>query len=117
MIAPGDTVQRTRLFDAADLADFAALTGTAPGGDVPDALVAGLLSCVLGMDLPGPGTGWLKQTLHHHARARCGEVLTASVSVTRVREDKRLVNLDCRITGDGGRSILTGQALMLLAPV
>ena len=116
MIHVGDTACLSRAFTAQDIADFAVLTGEAPSPQVPDALVAALLSCVLGMHLPGPGTGWLKQTLHHHAAAQPGEVLTARVTVTRLRPDQRLADLDCRIEGRGGRPVLSGRALMLLAP-
>ena len=116
MIRSGDSASLSRAFTARDIAALAALTGGPVTADVPDALVAAMLSCLLGMHLPGPGTGWLKQTLHHHAAARRDERLTARVTVTRLRPDKRLADLDCSVHGDGGRAILSGRALMLLAP-
>ena len=116
MIRVGDRASLSRSFAAADLAAFAALACGGPVDTVPEPLIAALFSCLLGTRLPGPGTGWLKQTLHHHAAARRDERLTARVTVTRLRPDKRLADLDCSVHGDGGRAILSGRALMLLAP-
>lgn len=82
---------------------------------VPDALLGGLFSCLLGTRLPGPGTGWLKQELHHFAAARVGEPLTAEVEVIRLRPEKNLVDLMCICTGNDGRLLCRGRALMLLS--
>lgn len=115
-LQPGDRASLSRSFSAADLADFAALTGASLGENVPEPLIAGLFSCLLGTQLPGPGTGWLKQEMHHHAKAGLDEPLTAEVEITRLRPEKRLVDLACRCHGAGGRAICSGRALMLLAP-
>lgn len=116
MIAPGNSATLVRRFGPDDLAAFAALTGWPVGASVPDPLIGALLSCLLGTRLPGPGTGWLKQDLTHHAAAAVDEPLTARVTVTRVRPVQRLVDLDCAVTGRDGRAIASGRALMLLAP-
>jgi len=42
-------------------------------------LVASLISCVLGTELPGPGSIYLSQQLSCRAPARAGEHLTAKV--------------------------------------
>lgn len=110
----GDFAELTRRWTASDLADFAALTGWSAGDGVPDPLIGAMLSSLLGTRLPGPGTGWLKLDLTHHAVARTDEVLTARVTVTRLRPVKRLADLACVVTGDGARAIATGRALMLL---
>jgi len=116
MIRVGDRASLSRSFSAADLAAFAALAGGDPVDTVPEPLIAALFSCLLGTRLPGPGTGWLKQSLHHHAAALPDEVLTASVQVTRLRPEKRLADLSCICLGAGGHTICEGRALMLLAP-
>lgn len=116
MIRAGDRACLTRAFGPDDLATFAVLSGASPGGTVPEPLIGALFSCLLGTRLPGPGTGWLKQTLHHHAPARLLEHLTASVEVTRLRPDKRLADLDCTCLGADDRLICTGRALMLVSP-
>ena len=116
MMRPGDCASLTRAFTAADLAAFAALSGAVPGDTVPDPLIGALFSCLLGTRLPGPGTGWLKQTLHHHTPARLLEPLTATVELARLRPEKRLADLACTCLGADGRLICTGRALMLLPP-
>lgn len=116
MIRLGDRASLTRAFAAADLAAFAALTGAPPGDTVPEPLIGALFSCLLGTRLPGPGTGWLKQTLHHPTAARVQEPLTAWVELTRLRPDQRLADLACTCQGADGRLICTGRALMLLRP-
>lgn len=115
-MTPGQRASLTRAFGAADLAAFAALSGGTTGGTVPEPLVAALFSCLLGTRLPGPGTGWLKQTLHHHSPARPGEPLTATVELTRLRPEKRLADLACACHGADGRLVCEGRALMLLPP-
>lgn len=116
MIRVGDSAEVSRSFGRADLAGFAALTGWPAGAEVPDPLIGALFSCLLGTRLPGPGTGWLKQELTHHAAARLDERLTARVTVTRLRPAQRLADLACTCHGAGGRLICDGRALMLLAP-
>lgn len=116
MIRLGDSAQVSRGFDAADLAAFQALTHWPAGAEVPDPLIGALFSCLLGARLPGPGTGWLKQDLRHHATAHLDEVLTARVTVTRLRPAQRLIDLACTCHGADGRLICDGRALMLMAP-
>ncbi|RRH78280.1 phosphate acetyltransferase [Falsigemmobacter faecalis] len=106
-----------RSLSPADIAAFAALSGAAPALEgVPEPLIGALFSCLLGSRLPGPGTGWLRQRLHFHAKARVNEPLYASVRLSRIRPEKRLADLECLCIGQNDRMICTGSALMLLAP-
>ena len=113
----GDSVSVGRSFDQPALAEWCRLAkvGEAEGDwrEVPEPLIAGLFSCLLGEELPGHGTNYLKQHMHFHTLARAGESLTATVTVTRLRPDKALVNLETRCTGEGGRLICSGDALVL----
>jgi acyl dehydratase len=117
-----------RSFTAADLLEYAALTddpGIAvkkppPGSGalsarVPEPLIGALFSCLLGMELPGLGTNYLKQETHWHADARIGETLTARVEITRIRPEKHLVDLATTCTGEDGRTIASGRALVHVA--
>jgi len=109
--------QRARLeqrFDTDDIRRWQHLVD-APGPDseVPEPLIAGLFSCLLGEQLPGHGTNYLKQSLRFIATARAGEPLQAQVTVTRLRADKALVNLATHCTGADGRLICEGEALVL----
>lgn len=104
--------------DCAALAALAALTPPSQQSDtladtVPEALIGSLFSYLLGVHLPGRGTNYLKQETHFVASARLGELLRAEVEVTRLRPDKGLVDLATRCTGEDGRLIATGRALVL----
>ena len=84
---------------------------------MPEPLVAGLFSTVLGVYLPGAGTNYLKQELRFGTAPRTDEVLTAAVEVVRVVPHKRLVYLATTCTGGSGRLAAQGQALVLAAGV
>lgn len=114
----GDRAALTRAFQAADVADYVDLGGApVPAGQVPEPLIGALFSTLLGMRLPGMGTNYLKQETVLHAPARVGEVLTATVTVTRLRPDKHLVDLETRCTGKGERVIAEGRALVFVRDV
>jgi acyl-CoA thioesterase FadM len=72
-----------------------------------------LFSYLLGEELPGHGTNYLKQTMQFEDQARIDELLTARVIVNRLRPEKALVNLETICTGEGGRLICRGEALVL----
>lgn len=112
MLSLGQIAEIRRAFDVADMRDFERLSGAQPGVHVPEPLVAALFSQLLGMQLPGQGTHYLKQDLDFAAPARPGETLTARVEITRLRRDKRLVDLHAVCTGADGRLICQGRALV-----
>ncbi|MCK9379733.1 MAG: MaoC family dehydratase N-terminal domain-containing protein [Sulfuritalea sp.] len=126
---PGMSAGSTRVFSAIDLDEYGDLTGDrnpifrddaearARGFKrriVPWPLLAGMFSDVLGTQLPGRGTGWMKQALRFQSAAHPGEALTATVAITRLRADKELVNLSTRITAADERVICDGEALVLV---
>ena len=84
---------------------------------MPEALINGMFSYLLGVDLPGQGTNYLKQETEFLADAPLSEALTARVEITRLRPDKHLVDLatTCR-TGDGDL-VARGRALVLAKDV
>ncbi len=110
----GDTATLERRFGAGDVRAWMELAdGPAPEGGVPEPLIAGLFSCLLGEQLPGHGTNYLKQYLEMHATPAVDELLTARVSITRLRPDKALVDLETECRGTGERLICSGEALVL----
>lgn len=112
--AVGRTAATVRTFTADDLDAYAILVGAARRPDrVPEPLLAGMVSKLLGVDLPGPGTNYLKQQWHYLDAAPVGTPLTATVEITRVRPDKHLVDLATTITGDDGQVYAEGRALVL----
>ena len=117
-LAVGQKAQMTRSFSALDVARYAALGGHDPApGEVPEPLVNALFSRLLGVELPGEGTNYLKQESAFFDVARIGEALTASVEITRLRPEKDLVDLTTRCVGEDGNLISEGRALVYVADV
>jgi 3-hydroxybutyryl-CoA dehydratase len=75
-------------------------------------LTAGLISAVIGEQLPGHGTVYLGQTLKFMAPVRPGDRVEASVTVTGIDHAKRRVTLDCACRV-GDTVVLKGEALVL----
>lgn len=75
-------------------------------------LTAGLISAVIGEQLPGHGTVYLGQTLKFMAPVRPGDRVTASVTVAAIDHARRRVTLDCACRV-GDRVVIKGEALVL----
>ena len=114
----GAAVQLERDITGDDLAAYAQLAGVdaAEVTAVPLPLVTGLLSCLLGTRLPGPGTNYLKQSFVLDELPAPGR-LRAGVEVCRVRPDRGLVDLATTCHDAAGRQIGRGRALVLAAEV
>ena len=77
-------------------------------------LTAGLISAIIGEQLPGHGTVYMKQDLKFLAPVRPGERVEACVSVLEIYYAKRRVKLECKCSV-GNTVVLKGEA-MVLAP-
>ena len=75
-------------------------------------LTAGLVSAVIGEQLPGHGTIYMSQNLKFLAPVRPGDLVHAEVKVVDMLIDKRRVKLDCRCEVNG-RNVLVGEAIVL----
>jgi len=89
-------------------ADFAARTRfgrlVAQGG-----IASGMLNALVAMDMPGPGTVFLSQTLTYKAPTYLGDTLTAEVEVLSVKPDKPVCQLKATITNQDGTVLLEGE--------
>ncbi len=114
----GERATTRRTFTASEIAEYAALTGAKPDPRfVPGPLLGGMFSFLLGTQLPGRGTNYLKQHLEFPAPACMGEDLVATVEIVRVRPEKELVNLKTTCTNPSGAVVCTGEALVLVKDV
>ncbi|MDP3341170.1 MaoC family dehydratase [Frigidibacter sp.] len=75
-------------------------------------LTAGLISAVIGEQLPGHGTVYLGQTLKFMAPVRPGDMVYAEVKVVAIDHAKRRVTLEthCAV---GDTVVLKGEAVVL----
>src|SRR5439155_5422649 len=89
-------------------ADFAKRTRfgrlVAQGG-----IAAGMLNALVAMDLPGPGTVFMSQTLKYLAPTYFGDTLTAEVEVLSLKPDKPVCQLRVTITNQDGTRVLEGE--------
>ncbi len=75
-------------------------------------LTAGLVSAVIGEQLPGHGTVYLGQSLKFLAPVRPGDLVTAEVEVMEMDHGKRRVKMDTRCLVKG-KKVLIGEATVL----
>jgi 3-hydroxybutyryl-CoA dehydratase len=75
-------------------------------------LTAALISAVIGEQLPGHGSIYLKQALTFLAPVRPGDLVEALVTVAAIDYGKRRVTLDCVCMVEG-KPVLKGEAVVL----
>ena len=75
-------------------------------------LTAGLISAVIGEQLPGHGTVYLGQSLKFLASVRPGDMVLAEVEVTNIDHSKRRVTMETRCLVNG-KKVLIGEATVL----
>jgi 3-hydroxybutyryl-CoA dehydratase len=129
MYKVGDSASLTKTFTENDVLTFAEISGdhnpihidpqfaaSSQFGRqiVHGMLSAGLISAILGMQLPGPGCIYLKQELNFRAPVFFDDTVTATVTVTKVREDKPIITLATHCTNQDGILVLDGEAILML---
>lgn len=127
-LRPGDTASIVRLVGRDDIDLFAAVSGDLNPAHLDAAFArtglfghvvahgmwtAALVSAVLGTRLPGPGTIYLGQDLRFLKPVVPGDTITATVTVTEKRPEKRIVVLDTVCTDRKGEMVLRGTATVI----
>ncbi len=75
--------------------------------------LAGLISCVVGTRLPGPGAIYMGQTLKFRSPVRIGETVRVLATVIDVNREKRRVKLETRCMV-GERLVADGEGMLLV---
>ena len=75
-------------------------------------LTAGFISAVIGMQLPGPGTIYMGQSLEFLAPVRIGDTVTARVEVLEKIDEKKRVRLRTTCINQDGTKLISGEALV-----
>jgi 3-hydroxybutyryl-CoA dehydratase len=75
-------------------------------------LVAGLISAVLGTELPGPNSIYLGQDLKFLAPVMIGDTIKVVVTVTGKRDEKRIITLRTTACNQRGEMVVDGNAVL-----
>jgi acyl dehydratase len=120
----GQTAEREKTVTDADLRAYADITGdenplhfddvfaagtrfgrrVAQGG-----IAAGLFNALVAMDLPGPGTVFMSQTLSYHAPVYVNDTVTARVEVMSLKADKPVCQIKFEVRNSEGVVVLDGE--------
>ncbi len=76
-------------------------------------LSAGLISTAIAMQLPGPGSIYLGQTLKFTAPVRIGDTITATVTITELDPEKNRAKLHTVCTNQDGAVVICGEASVM----
>jgi acyl dehydratase len=90
-------------------AEFAA--GTAFKGCIAHGMLSGaIISAAIAMELPGPGTIYLGQTLRFTAPVRPGDTISVRLEVTDKKDKRNTVTLDCKVYNQEETLVVSGTA-------
>lgn len=76
-------------------------------------LSAGLISAVLGMKLPGPGSIYLSQSLRFTRPVRFGDTLEARAEVLELQPEKNRARMKTTVVNQNGETVIEGEALIM----
>ncbi|PFG73997.1 MaoC family dehydratase [Tepidiforma thermophila] len=127
-ISIGDSATFSKTITESDVYLFAGITGDLNPAHV-DAVSAGrgmfkqriahgmltgsFISTVLAMQLPGPGTIYVSQTLNFRAPVFFGDTLTARVEAIEKLEQRRWVKFKTTVTNQDGKTVVEGEAVVI----
>jgi acyl dehydratase len=127
-LRPGDSAEITRTIGEAAIASFVAAVGdynpvhsdrgyaaTTPFGEpiAPGIFTAGLISAVIGTQLPGPGAIYLSQALKFTKPVKFGDRITARAEVLEVLAERNRIRLKTVCVNQNGDEVLTGEAWVM----
>ncbi|NHJ14460.1 MAG: MaoC family dehydratase [Candidatus Thorarchaeota archaeon] len=77
-------------------------------------LTASFISTAIGMQLPGPGTIYLKQEMEFKRPVRIGDTITAKIEVVEKDADTQHIKIRTTCINQNERTVLEGHALVTL---
>jgi len=127
-ISIGDSATFSKTISESDVYLFAGITGdlnpahvdavSASRGMFKQRIAHGMLtgsfiSTVLAMQLPGPGTIYVSQSLNFRAPVFFGDTLTARVEAIEKLEQRRWVKFKTTVTNQDGKTVVEGEAVVI----
>lgn len=125
-LSPGDSASLTRTLTRKDIQLFAIMSGDVNPAHVDEEYAASsqfhhiiahgmwggaLFSTVIGTQLPGPGTIYLKQSFTFLAPVSLGDLVTVTVQVKEKQAHEHVL-LDCVCTNQDDVEVIRGEALV-----
>ena len=123
----GDTAKFSKTVSESDVYLFAGVTGDLNPAHVNEdyaqntffktriahgMLSAGFISAVIGTQLPGPGTVYMRQEVRFLAPVKFGDTVTAVVEVAEIIADKKRVRLKTYCVNQDNTTVVDGEALV-----
>lgn len=130
-ISIGQTAHYSKRIEEQDVKLFAALSGdvnplhldaeyaagTPFGERIAHGMLTGaLISAALAMELPGPGTIYLGQSLKFRLPVKMGDTITVSLEVIDKQDRRRVVTLYCKACNRAGKVVASGTAEVIAPP-
>jgi acyl dehydratase len=124
----GDTAEMSRLVTDREVELFAAVSGdhnpvhldptyaeqTQFGECIAHGMLTGaFVSAAIAMELPGPGSIYLGQSLEFRAPVKLGDTLTVHLEVTDKHARKPWVTLACDVRNQDGKTVTRGEAKVM----
>lgn len=124
----GDSASFSKTISEGDVYLFAGITGdlnpahmdavSAAEGMFKQRIAHGMLSgsfisTVIGMQLPGPGSIYVGQTLSFRAPVFFGDTLTAKAEVSEKLDERKWVKLKTTVTNQDGKLVIDGEATVI----
>jgi len=124
-ITIGQTASYSKLIEEQDILLFAAVSGdvnpvhldAAFAANTPfkeriahGMLTGAVISAALAMELPGPGTVYVGQTLRFRLPVKIGDTVTVRLEVTEKKDKRKLVTLDCKAYNQNDKMVASGSA-------
>ncbi len=124
-ITIGQTATYSKRVEERDVLLFAAVSGdvnpvhldagfaaaTVFGERIAHGMLTGaIISAALAMELPGPGTIYLGQTLRFRRPVKLGDTVTVELEVVAKKDRRSTVTLECRASNQAGELVADGTA-------
>jgi 3-hydroxybutyryl-CoA dehydratase len=123
----GDTAEFSKTVAEADIYAYAGITGDFNPAHINESyaaktffktriahgmLPAGFISAVLGNQLPGPGTVYIRQELDFLAPVRIGDTITARVELVEILPEGKRVRFKTTCVNQEGTLVVDGEAVV-----
>jgi acyl dehydratase len=127
-ITIGQTASYSKLIEERDVQLFAVVSGDVNPVHLDAAFAAttqfreciahgmlsgAVISAAIAMELPGPGTIYLGQSLRFTLPVRLGDTITVKLEVIDKKDKRGIVFLDCKVFNQHDKLVVTGTAEVL----